>query len=363
MITRKGHEKKLMLSTGLAEATYGAGVAVGAGDYTLMKGYTTRPEMPDIFTDNAEEVHGAEIATDVEITEQRLKLPYESPKVQPHDLVALGALTIGDEETTVDPSAADAWRHYIKPVAVGTALKSIGGVYDPANRQETYKGLVGSTFNLSSEEVGHVALSCELMGSGERDDSASAIQSAVTEVLMRATDTKVYLNPSVIAATDIVAAANIVQDDANIDGAVPALTALGARVKSWAFNFSNNLDEQAGMGGEGFLQGLDFSGRTMDVELTLRYADETERDYYENLNALALEFNNRRLLAGVIGAGGTLYYGFVLRIPLVKLNVRPEPDGGTKDPYTITLGGTILDDGVNEMFDFTVFNGVEDYLT
>ena len=55
--------------------------------------------------------------------------------------------------------------------------------------------------------------------------------------------------------------------------------------------------------------------------------DEEKIKHNKNLNNIALEFNNRRVGAGVIGAGGTLYFGFVLRIPLVHLNVRPEADG------------------------------------
>ena len=362
-VTRKGWEKDISLSLLTAEATYDAAVAAGADKYTLMQGYaaSVKPETADIFTDNAGEVHGAEIATDAEITEYRSKFTYESPKVQPHDLAGLGALAMGDE-TAAQDGATTAWQHYIKPVAVGTALKSISAIYDPANKKELYTGLKANTFNLSSEEAGHVALSSELMGSGRRVDSALALQSAKVETLLRATDTAVYLNPAPIPATDFVTPANMVQDDANIDGAVPALTALGDRVVSWAFNFSPNLQEQAGMGGVGYLQDLEVTARTMDVELVLRYKDETERDYYENLTDIALEFNNARVAAGLIDAAGAFFYGFILRIPKILLNVRPEADGAIGEPYTITLAGTILDDGTNEMFDLTVYNATEVYL-
>ena len=362
-VTRKAWEKDVSISLLTAEATYDAAVAAGADKYTLMQGYaaSVKPETPDIFTDNAGEVHGSEIATDAEITEFRSKFTYESPKVQPHDLAGLGALAMGDE-TKLQDGATTAWNHLIKPVAVGSALDSVSLIYDPTNKKELYTGIKANTFGLSSEEAGHVALSCELMGSGRRVDSALALQAAKVETLLRATDTKVFLNPAPIPATDFVAQANLDQTDANIDGAVPALTALGDRVVSWAFNFSNNLVEQPGMGGQGFLQDLDFAGRTMDVELVLRYKDETERDYYENLTDIALEFNNARIAAGLIDAAGAFYHGFILRIPKVVLNVRPEPDGAIGEPYTITLAGTILDDGTNPFFDITVYNATELYL-
>ncbi len=359
---RYPHEQKLQLSLFTAEATYGAAMTVNASNYSLMKGFTPlKPETPDVFTTNADEIHGAEIATETEITEKRVTLAYESPKVQPHDLAGLGALAIGDE-TKAQDGATTAWQHYIKPIAVGSPLKSIGAIRDPANRQEEFRGLKANTFNLKSDEAGHVSLSCQLMGSGYREDSSESIQSAVAETQMRAADTLVFLNPAPIPATDFVLPAAFSQTDTNIDGAAPALTALGARVKSWAFNFSNNLEEQPGQGGQGLLQGLDFQRRSMDVELVLRYKDATERDFYENLTGIALEFNNARILAGLIDAAGAYYFGFDLRIPLVNLNVRPEPEGGAAEPYTITLAGTILDDGVNEMFDFTVYNATEVYL-
>lgn len=362
-VTRKAWEKVVSLSLLEAESPFDTAVAAGADKYTLMAGYSpsVKPETADIVTPNSDVIHGSEIATEQEITEFRSKIPYESPKVQPHDLVGLGALAMGDE-TKLQDAATTAWNHLIKPVAVGTALKSISAIYNPVNKQEIFTGLKANTFNLSSEEAGHVALTSELMGSGRRADNAFAVQSAKAETLLRATDTKVFLNPAPIPATDFVTQGNLDQTDANIDGAVPALTALGDRVVSWAFNYSNNLVEQPGMGGQGFLQDLDFAGRTMDVELVLRYEDETERDYYESQTDIALEFNNARIAAGLIDAAGAFYYGFILRIPKVQLSERPEPDGGIAEPYTIRLGGTILDDGTNPFFDITVYNATEIYL-
>ena len=105
---------------------------------------------------------------------------------------------------------------------------------------------------------------------------------------------------------------------------------------------------------------VDERGRARMVDVSGK--DETERDYYENLTAIALEFNNARILAGLIDAAGAFYYGFILRIPRVQLNIRPEPDGGIGDPYTITLAGTIEDDGTNPFFDITVYNATETYL-
>ena len=358
MPTRKPWAQRLMLSLPTKETAFGTAVAVAAADYDLMSGYT--PLEPDHGDDNvitnAEEAHGAEYPTEQEIIERSAKIAYVTPKLYPNELAGLAALCLGDH-TPVKDGAFLGYQHYMKQVAEGTELDSITGIFDPVNAQETYVGLKGAGFEISSEAGGGIGLNVDLMGSGKRTGTTETFQSAVVERLLRVADTKIYLNPAPIPATDFVTPANFDQSDCNIDGAVPALSSIGARVKSWRFAYNGNMEEERGHGGLGYAQGADYGTRTAEVELVLRYADETERDYYENQTDVALEFNNKH--TALIDAAGAWYWGFILRIPKVQLAVRPD---AKSNPYEITLTGTIMDDGTNEPFDLTVYNEQAAYL-
>lgn len=358
--TRKGHAKRLMLSLAKKEATFGADVAVSEANFDLMSGYLMTPEYADEVVDNAEEVHGSEIATAQETFERSVKLPYETPKCLPNEVAGLGALVAGSETENKD-GAVNAWRHDIQPVAEGTELVSINAILDPVNAQQRIVGLKGSMFELSSEELGGLAFKCDLMGSGKRTDSAESWYDPIAEVLLRAADTKVYLNPTPDPATDIIAVGSLSQITDNISSG-QSLTALGARVMSWKFGHNNNIEELRGHGGGGYNQDLDFNAREYTVEMVLRYKDKTERDYFEDDTYFALEFNNARISSGVIAATGAFYFGADLRIPKVKLSVRPVEEGGVKDPYTISLVGKILDDGTNPPYLLAVYNAIETYL-
>lgn len=359
--TRKGHAKRLQLSFLKKEINYAAGVAAGA-DYQLMSGYVFTQEPDNMVTDNREEVHGSEFPTVQEITEFGEKFPYETPKLLPNELAGFSALSMGGHTVTADGAGA-AKMHHMLLVAEGTELPSIGAILDPVNQQETAKGVKCNGFELSSDEKGHIALTAPLITSGELTDSASAWQSAVVETLMRSADSKIYLNDSFTVATDLVAFADIVQNDNNIDAEVHGLTSIGPRVKSWRFAFSNEMEEIRGHGGGGYNQDIDYGPqRPIEFEMTLRYKDKTERDYFLNQSAFAVEINNARTLAGLIDVAGSWYYGFDLRIPKIQLREKPIPQGGAADPYELPLIGTIMDDGTNPIYDLSVFNLVPLYL-
>lgn len=355
-----GHEQELMISTLTRETAYGTPPAVSSSSFQRMSGYNMNPENNDTVIDDSEEIHGSEIATTQEITEFSENLPLEFPKVTPNALAAFGMLAMGAEAITQD-EALTAYKHYITMVGENTALPSVGAYLKQADQQRKYVGIKAGNLDISSEENGHVAMNVGLMSSGQITESSETMQAAVAEVLMRAADTKVYLNPTPNPATDIIAAANLAQDTDNISSG-QSLTGLGSRVKSWSFGLNNNISDQRGHGGQGFSQDLNFGSRELTVEMALRFNDKTEYDYYTAQTYMALEFNNRRVGAGVIAATGAYYWGFILRIPKLQLKVKPVSTGGVKDPLEVTLTGTILDDGTNQFFDLTVYNAIAAYL-
>ena len=356
MPTRKPWAQRFQGSLLTKEASYGA--AVAAGSHTLMAGFV--PLEPstddDVVVNDVEEVKGTEFAANNEIIEKAVNINYVNPKVFPNELAGFGALCLGDHTPTKD-GAFLGYQHYMKMVAEGTELDSITGQFDPVNRQETYAGLKGAGFEITSAQAEGINFSVDLMGSGSRSDSAGAWQSAIPERLLKAADTKIYLNPAPIPATDFVTPANMSQITANIDGAAPALSSIGASVISWRFAYLGNMEGERGHGGLGFNQNADYGTRSAEVELVLRYADETERDYFENQTDIALEFNNKHPV--LIDAAGAFFWGFILRIPKVQLTTRPNPNG---NPYELTMTGLIMDDGTNEPFDLAVYNAQAAYL-
>ena len=357
---RKGHEKELMLSLFTKEASYGAGVAVSSANFVLMNGYTSEPAPENVVTNNKGEHTGSEVNVGpLDITEKRVKFPYTEPRVSPNGLAGIAALAFGDLTSTLDFGAS--YTHYIKGLAVGSDLASIGMVYDPANDQDTYVGVKAGNFKLSSEEGGYINMETELITSGKLTGSAETFESSITEVKLKARDTKIYVKTAPNPATDIIAPANFSQDSDNISSA-QSLTSIGEDVISWNVEMNNNPVEIPGHGGLGYLQDIDFGRRSYALTMTLRYTDDTWKTRFDNKTAMALEFNCKDINGGLIDAGGANYYGMIARVPLAYLMTRPEPKGGPDDFYTIELTFEISDDGTNPFMDIMVYNAQAAYL-
>jgi hypothetical protein len=359
----KGHQQELMVSLIEKESSYGGGVTpIDVTNYQKVIGYNMSPETADTVTDDIEEVHGSEQATTQEITESAENFPMEFPKVTPNYLAGFGALALGVIATIKD-EAADAYKHNLTPVGDNVALPSVAAYLQQADQQYKYDGIKAGNLDIASEEGGHVSMNTTLMSSGRITESSETFVAAVAEVLMRAADTKVYLQPSPNPASDIIAVADLAQDTDNISAA-QSLSPIAARVKSWSFACNNNLEDQRGHGGQGFSQDMENGMRELSIEMALRFNDKTELGYYTAQTDFALEFNNRRVGAGLIDTGtGTWYWGFILRIMKLQLSAKPLPAGAVADPLEITLTGKILDDGTNPWFDLTVFNAIPEYLT
>lgn len=358
MAKKFGYQKRCMLSLPTKEASYGAGVTVSAANYHLMNGYVLEAKPDDKLDSDLEAVNGYEFMTERDIIEYRTSFGYEQPRGTPNAIAGLGKLAFGAATATQD-AALTAYKHYITKVAAGTDLPTIGMVVDPANRQDTYKGVGAGSFKLSGEKEGIIKVAADLITSGELTESASTWQSKVTEVLMRFADMEVYIHQNPDPATDWIAAAALSQTTDNISSG-HTLTSIGSRVRSFSFEHNNNPDLIANAGGGGYLQGIDFGRRSASLHLSLDYVDETERDYYTAGDDLSLEFNCKS--STLVAAGGAFYYGFILRFSQVRPKQRPEPKGGPGDAYTLDLDFDVMNDGTNTEYDLTVYTAIAAYL-
>jgi hypothetical protein len=75
------------------------------------------------------------------------------------------------------------------------------------------------------------------------------------------------------------------------------------------------------------------------------FNNATELNYFVNQNPMAIEFDLKG--SGPIAAGGSLYYGCSLLIPLFKLRKAPLPKGGANDRLTADFECEIMDNGTN----------------
>ena len=355
------HSREVMLSLKKKEGAYGvAPTPVDATNYVLMHGIMkdNSPKSEDQTSSDMDEQKGSEAPTNFDNYEKRDAFSLNQDRAVPHILAGMLGLEMGEISSTQD-AALSAWRHYITNTADGVARPSIGSLHDPANRQEIIHGLKSNSIEVSAAAGEYWKWASELIGSGKRVDSSETFITAIQELLLRMADTKVYIKPNPVAATDIVAEANLSQDTANIDGAAPALANLGATVMDWSLKQNSNAESVPGAGGAGYLQDVCRGTRSWELAMKLRYTDTTYRANYLAKTPMAIEFNCKNPL-GPIAATGVYYPGAILRIPKVVLNERPEPSG---DRYTIDLKFTVLYDGVNEIIDAAVYTALEDLLT
>ena len=356
---RFGFEQELMLSLLDVEDTYGTfQTPVDNTNFLTLVGYAAvAPEDGSNVITNKDEVHGSEMPTLQEVIEKRITLGLEFPMLSTTEL-ALCGLAMGDIGSTKD-GAFDAYKHNCTLAPDGTELFSVSGVFDPANRQVRYKGLVVSSFEISSEQDGTWSLTVELMTDGTRSDSSDTVQTIQVQKILLAADTKIYWNQNPTPASDWIAVANLDQATDNISAA-QSLSSIGARVKSWKIAFNNNAREIRGHGGSGANQDIERVMRTIEVEMVMEYLDDTERGYFDDQTPMSLEFNCKRGTTP-IDAGGAFIAGAIARVAQIQLAASPEPTADVSSPYEITLTGTVMDDGTNPFFDITFFDALAAY--
>lgn len=337
MVTKKGWASQFMLGAYKKEATYGAGVTMDATNACSMQGFEAEISFPDVVVNDKDEITGTEFGTTQEIAESRVELTYKEAKAKPNTLAFLAALVLGSVTSTKD-GAYNAWKHKATRVAAGTALPSTQAEFKMGGLQYAVKGIKGKSLKISASEAGFVSIEAALMGAGDRATSATAFAPVISESWMKVNQAKFFMEDG---ATISIAGA-LTQGAQNISSGAPA--DLSARFKSLELSFDNSLEGQAGSGGAGLYQDIDYGRRKADLKFSLLANDVTELNHYFNQDILAVEFD---LKGALIATGGTMFYGAQIVVPRFKLKSAPWPKGGANDFLTIDMEVDIQDDGTN----------------
>jgi hypothetical protein len=347
---------QLALSLFDKEATYDAGPAAWlAANACSMKGFDGIVQTPDKLVTDKEGVTGYELPTDTVIELKDWVLDFTEPKLKPNTLAGLAALHFGSMAVTQD-GAIVAYRHKATPVAAGTALPSIGGIYSEGGYQEIAKGIKSNTFSLKNNGAWW-SLPCQLMGSGTRASDATPFPASISEGWMRF---------GKIAGLWIETGANIsidvpVQGSEAISSATP--DNLTSRLLEFEFTHNNNLRGDLGYqpGGGDVRADLDWGVRNGTVKMVLKRDSATyaaEMGYYDNQDDVAVHLCCK--MGSLIADGGAYYYGFDLIVPMIRL--KPITKGVQDDFHTITLEGDIHDDGTNDEVILYTYNAQAAYL-
>ena len=355
MITQKGWNQNLMLSSYKKEATYAASVTVNATNFTSIKGHSDYdPDWADTVENDKDTVSGAEFGTDLDIISQGLNFTIAQPRAKPNFLIGAVAGALGSITSSQD-TGYTAYEHKIVPVTVGTTLPSFNTIGKKAGLQYLHKGCKVNSVSITAEEGRPVSAEIEIIGSGDRTTNADAFVAEPSESWMLMKNGYLWIE----TGANISIAATNTQGAEDISSSTPR--DMKVQVQSLTWKFMNNLEGQPGFGAEnnGVFQDLDYNQRTQELSLTLLYDDETDITNYLATTAFALELEVKGAL---IQAGGTMYYGFTLQIPRFKLMKAPLPKGGVADRVTQEFECDIQDDGVNDAVIFYGYNAQDAYL-
>jgi hypothetical protein len=354
METSKGWNQNLMMGLYQKESAFDGGTTMNETNACGMKGYEFDPQWADEIASDKEDVTGTEHGTTQEIISRGFSATYKEAKAKPNSLAGLAALVLGSISTTQD-GALSAYAHKITPVAVGTALPSIQVEHKKGGIQYAYTGVKGNTLKISGEANKFLSFEAGLLGSGSREISAAAFVDPVTESWLLMKKMSAWAESG--ANISITAIGSRVQGAENISSDTP--DSIGTRLKSFEINWNNNLEGQAGAGGDGVFQDIDYGRRAADLKYTLLFSGQTELDYYLNQDLMALEFN---LKGAKIVEAGTMYYGVDIIVPRFRLKKAPVPAGGVGDTLTAEFECEIFDDGTNSPLEIIVYNAVAAYL-
>jgi hypothetical protein len=348
---------QLALSLFDKEASYDAGPAAwAAANACQLSGFDGIAQIADAVVDDREGVSGSEFATQKEIEKKDWSLDLSISRIKPNDLAGLAALTLGSIETAEEGTVA-AYRHKIVPVAIGTALPSIGALYKQAASQYLATGIKAQSLSLR-HNGSWFSLSCPLLGSGTRSSDSTEFPAKISESWLR---TGKIAGIWIETGEDISIAATPAQGSENISsGTQDDLT---SRLLSFEWTFNNNLRADLGYyaGGGQVRSDLEYGRRESRISLTIKALSTTwatELGYYENMDPCAIEINVD--MGVVITGSGTFNYGFILIIPLTKLD--PIERGVQDDFHTITLAGDVMNDGTNDEVILYVYNAQQTYL-
>lgn len=337
MITRKGWAEQFMIGFFAKEATYDAGVTMSSANACSLRGFEASVDWPDVLVNDKDAVTGLEHGSDQELVEKRVNLTVTEKRARPNTLAGFLALAMGAPTSTQD-AGLTAYRHQFSPIALGSALPSTRCEHQKGTVQYGYNGIKCNSLEISAEAGGLISVSAELIGSGTRATSATAMAAYVAESYVRANKCKVWME----SGATITIGSPLVQDVQNISSGTP--TDLKTRLLGFKWKMNNNLEGQPGFAGLGVFQDLDVKRRQFELSFDLLFSSSTELDLFLNQTPCAFEVD---AFDAIIAGGGTYKYGLDLTVPRFKISKAPHPQGGPDDFLRCTIECDVQSDGTN----------------
>lgn len=352
MITRKGWAETCMMSLFTKETTYDAGVTMTNVNACQLRGFDIKVDWNDVIVNDKDTVSGQEHGTDQELLEKRVSLTYHELRAKPNSVAGMLAGCMGAPTSTQDAGLV-AYKHSFAPVALGTALPSFQVEHQKGTAQYKYTGCKVNSVSLSAQAGGLVELEAEIIGSGTRATSATAMVSPVVESYLKANKCKVWMESGALISIDSV----LTQNQENISSGTP--TDLKARMLGFKWKMNNNLEGQTGFGAGGVYADIDVKRRQFELSFDLLFNTTTEIDLFLNQTPCAFEVD---LADALIAVGGTFLYGVHLVVPRFKVTKAPVAEGGPDDFLKCTVECDVQSDGTNTGSKLAVQNAQTRYL-
>jgi hypothetical protein len=215
-----------------------------------------------------------------------------------------------------------------------------------------HHGLKGERIKIMGGEDGLIGYECDLVGSGNRTETVTAVPADLKESWLKTTQLNAFREVGAAILIDPVPT----QGTENISSG--AATNLKVKIKSFEFEFINNLYMHYGFGSTALVD-VDPQRRAATLKLSLYFANQTELDQFLNQSVLAFEFD---AAGSLISPTGTMKYGMHLIIPKAQIKTAPNPKGGAGDPLSMDVECLVINDGVNAIAILDTFNSKTGYL-
>lgn len=351
-VLKHGWSEQIALSLFLKESAYDTAPTINSTNYCSLNGFEAEVSWPDTFETDKGEVTGKEHGYDQYRVTQQVNINVTEAHAKPNTLAGLGQLALGSAAVTKD-GAVNAWRHILTPIAVGSALPSIGVVHQKGGVQYKYSGAKCNSLALTAEIGMAAKMSAELIGSGTRATDATGFPAVIADEWMLVRNCKVWME----SGADISISATPTQGTEDISSATP--DSLDVRMKNFSWKWNNGLERQSNFGSaSGAARDIDKGRRSAELSLGLIFNDATELNYFINQDVMAVELD----LAGSIIAAGAYKYGCNLVIPRCKVKSAPVASGGVDDILEVTMEFEVFDDGTNPASILTVYTNKAAYL-
>jgi hypothetical protein len=344
MATNLDRLRNIQVSADSKESTYDTAVAV---DSKILINAGVIPDDQVEVVNDQDLIGGTEEAGSSTLIAQSLTFPMAQNRVKPHTLAFIGAYALGSVATTTPGGGTTARKHTITPATSATMNSFTMEGLLKTGLQNKWSGCMVDSFDLSFQRGSNrfCNIAANVLGSGTVA-AGTATESEVSEAGLNAATAAVWLDATTYDGS-MTEALDLTVNDLTSNPAV-----LGADVIGFEWNYRNNIDPDflytIGSGNQfGIAERV---ARDQTVTLTLLWQDEGYRTQLlaDTDMALQLKVKNAEI------ASESLFYGYQIMFPKLRIASRPKTEQGGRMVETITFN--VLEDATHGSVILEVFN-------